>query len=116
MVFRLLLAGLFMQHAVTEFLGHFGVLGAYPWRSTAHMIADSLLIVIGIWLAFGIRSRVVAALGVLLFIMPYLLESHLVVLPRETATMIAAILLAIPVLLCGGGRHALLRRGWRWLS
>ncbi len=112
LISRLLLAAVFVQHTLTEFLGYLGMLGPFPWRSAAHMTIDSLLIVVAIWLAFGIRSRVVAMLGIMLITMPYILVAHLVILPREYATMIGAVVFSIPVMLCGSGSGVLLRRGW----
>ena len=79
----------------------------------ASLALRALLAMIAIWLAFGIRTRVVALLGATLF-----LSAHFFTLGFDMGSDRALVLsiiaaMAAPLVLLGGGRFAMFSKGWR---
>jgi len=114
MVTRLVLAGLIGGWIVRYRLGEEAGLildspGTLPFLETALLI---LLVVCASWLILGIRSRVVALIATtLVLVQSMVLHGSATAMPPPEA--VAMVLLTIVMLLEGGGRLALYRRGWR---
>ncbi|MCC6306824.1 MAG: hypothetical protein IT545_16760 [Rhodobacteraceae bacterium] len=80
------------------------------------LAASALLATVGLWLLFGIRTRVVAGLGAVLagglaLAAPEIL--HAGIAPLRGA--LAALVLALPLVVFGGGRWSSHNLGWRGL-
>jgi len=71
-----------------------------------------LLAVIAIWLFFGVRTRVVALIGTTLFLAAHILPLGGGIEPGLALGLGCVIALTLPLLAFGGGRFALLSRGW----
>lgn len=76
----------------------------------------ALLVVAAIWLAAGIRSRVVAALCCAMILGSNLALDMALRPPLPELVTGLTVALAVPVILGGGGKLALYRRGWRDLG
>ncbi|SLN39446.1 hypothetical protein ROJ8625_01848 [Roseivivax jejudonensis] len=81
--------------------------------SIAAALLAGLMSVVAIWLAFGVRTRVVALLGLALY------TGHLVALPGfttvgtdEIVQLAVVAALALPLIVFGGGRYSMVRAGW----
>lgn len=101
------LHGQFTAHAGTGFYRHSALL------DIKLTLLSGLLCTAAIWLLFGVRSRVMAAMGCVGF-MAISLGSDLVVgMPFAPVEVLCAFLLSVPIIAGGGGKFALYRRGWR---
>ncbi|MGB8622286.1 MAG: hypothetical protein WCD16_05660 [Paracoccaceae bacterium] len=80
----------------------------------ATIALNALLLIISIWLLFGIRTRVVAVLGVALFTTLVLTGRSNVLLDLDGKIVVVAIFsLALPLVAFGGGRWRLYPKdGW----
>ncbi|EBA09008.1 hypothetical protein [Sagittula stellata] len=77
-------------------------------------ILSGLLWLIAASLMFGVRTRMVAALGLTTYAAMALLLpglDRMTAQPYLSAAIVAC--LALPVILAGGGDHSLVRGGWR---
>ncbi|MCO6382039.1 MAG: hypothetical protein JXQ91_03330 [Vannielia sp.] len=83
---------------------------------TAQFIAvNALLIVIAIWVAFGIRTRLVSAIGLTLYT-GYTLASGSYEADNLGIGIFVALGLALPLIVAGGGAYAMYRKGWSGLA
>ncbi|MBS8227408.1 hypothetical protein [Vannielia litorea] len=83
---------------------------------TAQFIAvNALLIVIAIWIAFGIRTRLVAAIGLTIYT-GYTLASGGFEADNLGIGVIVAFGLALPLIVAGGGAYSMYRKGWSGLT
>ncbi|MGR3570767.1 hypothetical protein [Brevirhabdus sp.] len=117
---RFFLAAIFAMQAIDGLLlpsmtatahGRIGFLPHVPHFAQSALFG--LLLTISIWLLFGVRSRVVALLGIVLSI-GYATQisdasAHFDILFAELG-LIAA--LGLPLIAFGGGRWAIYQRGW----
>jgi hypothetical protein len=102
-----ILHGQFTAHAGTFLYRHSAIL------DLKLTLLSGLLCTAAIWLLFGVRSRVMAAMGCIGF-MAISLGSELVVgMPFAPVEVLFAFMLSIPIIAGGGGKFALYRRGWR---
>ncbi|MBY6200064.1 hypothetical protein KUV65_01715 [Maritalea mobilis] len=74
-----------------------------------------LLAVIASWLILGIRTRVTALLGLALMLATAWSNQYLQASSTWAVYAASAALMTVPLLLCGGGHYALVRRGWQGL-
>lgn len=80
--------------------------------STAMICA--LLAAISIWLVFGVRTRVVALLGLALYVGLEVVRPGLHAASYETImNSTFVVLLGLPLVLFGGGKFSMIRAGWR---
>ncbi|MGR3367218.1 MAG: hypothetical protein ACU0CC_04505 [Sagittula sp.] len=80
----------------------------------AGTIMSGLLWVISVWLMFGVRTRIVAALGLTIYGAMALLLPGLDRLTAHSLLSVAIVAgLTLPVILAGGGHYSLVRGGWR---
>jgi uncharacterized membrane protein YphA (DoxX/SURF4 family) len=85
-----------------------------PVQALLAGLLAGLLLLTALWLAFGLRTRVVALVGVALFAGKAILVPGLEnVSNAAIGNMLLVCLLAAPLLLSGGGRFSLLRGGWQ---
>lgn len=74
----------------------------------------SMMLVVSVWLAFGVRTRVMACLALGLFAGMALLMPGLERLSIQSLSSVGLFtVLALPLIFGGGGRYSLLRGGWR---
>lgn len=78
-------------------------------------IVTLMLAVTGSWLILGIRTRVMAVLGMILMLGLAWSNQYLPGNPAWTVYTLSAALATLPLLRNGGGRCALVRGGWRGL-
>jgi len=125
LVFRVGLSLLFLFMAASEIFGSLWidgpptptVNGQWADPDWIHEIFYALLIVIGIWLLFGIRSRVVALAGVLLYSgFTIISHHHGLGLGSRFADLAVVGFLALPLITSGGGFACLYRAGWKKLT
>ncbi|MGI3184904.1 hypothetical protein [Nioella aestuarii] len=91
-----------------------GTGGLHPIEWAAVFCLSGLLLFIFIWLLFGLQTRVMASLGLILFAGQLLWFERLGLQTQYGSAHLAiTILLAFPLLILGGGRFAIYRRGWR---
>lgn len=114
---RVLLAAVFAAHAI---LGVDRVaeanltgLGLLRDNELLSLALRALLATIAIWLLFGIRTRVVALLGAVLFFSAQLLTQGFHPSADARSVLIIVAIISLPLILRGGGRFAMLSRGWR---
>ena len=114
---RVLLAAFFGAHAILGVdrmananLTGFGLLRDSELLSLA---LRALLATIAVWLLFGIRTRVVALLGAVLLFAAYLLTQGIHQSADARIVLILVAVMSLPLILRGGGRFAMLTRGWR---
>lgn len=121
--YRTLLGALLMVVALGNTLVPLGLRAAGRAHPVAELAAVdaglklsacALLATIGLWLLFGIRTRVVASLGAALA------AGLALALPEATVAgadplrgVLAALVLACPLVVFGGGRWSAYRKGWR---
>lgn len=80
--------------------------------STALICA--LLATVSIWLFFGVRTRVVALAGIMLYLGLSIVQPGLGSSDMETMrSSTLVVLLALPLVVFGGGKISLLRESWR---
>ncbi|CUH77667.1 hypothetical protein [Tropicibacter naphthalenivorans] len=84
-----------------------------PLEALSVLILRAMLWITAIWLLFGLRTRVVAALGLALFYGFAILVPGVHMFSAQTAhSLFVVTVIALPLLLRGGGRYSLLQRGW----
>ncbi|MDQ1848241.1 hypothetical protein Q9299_08065 [Gemmobacter fulvus] len=75
---------------------------------------NAVLVTIAIWLVFGVRTRVVTLIGLTLYLAAMFLHLRAsLVAEVAMAEVLAVVLMALPLILLGGGRFALYRAGWK---
>jgi uncharacterized membrane protein YphA (DoxX/SURF4 family) len=78
-----------------------------------NMGVGSLFFLIAIWLTFGIRTRVMAALGAALVLAFHFAVAHEPLRLDQTALLtLFTVIMAMPLIVWGGGRFSLWRGGW----
>lgn len=78
------------------------------------MVVGGLFFLIAIWLAFGIRTRVMAALAAALVLAFHFAVAYEPLRLDHTARLtLFTVAMAVPLILWGGGRFSLWRGGWR---
>lgn len=83
---------------------------------TAQFIAmNALLVVVAIWVAFGIRTRLVTAIGLTLYT-GYTLANGGIEADNLGIGIFVAVGLALPLLVAGGGAYSMYRKGWSGLT
>lgn len=116
---RLLLAFSFLVFALDGLAISFlsrqqGTGGIHQVEWAAVIVGSSLLMYAFIWLLFGLRTRVVTALGLALFAGQYAwFQSLGLQTGFGLGHLILSGVLALPLLFFGGGRFAIYRRGWQ---
>ncbi|MCR8547087.1 hypothetical protein M4578_04560 [Salipiger sp. P9] len=74
----------------------------------------TLLATVSIWLLFGVRTRIVALMGLALYIGLEVVNPGLNQASTDTLLNSAfVVLLALPLVIFGGGKFSMLRAGWR---
>ncbi len=93
------------------------ILSPYPVSAIPELAAaalSSLLAIVCVWLAFGVRTRVMALLGLALYLGLALLVPGLQALnPVRLMELTFVVLLALPLIAFGGGRFCVYRGGWQ---
>ena len=124
LAFRLCLSCTLMVEAILGMMPHLNTYQIYTVTAGMHDAFYSdvfhkdaafgvLYFIISIWLLFGIKTNIVAALGGILLVLPAM------VIPEVGSNALAiklalATVLALPLALFGGGRYAVNDRGkWR---
>ncbi len=110
LVSRLLVSGAFLSEIARGAINPLVGPGAAP--QGVDILFYSLLLLITVWLALGICARIVAMLGIALLAGHWLLEMPLTDSPIAGLTLIAALVLAAPVVIWGGGALSLYRGDW----
>lgn len=116
---RLLLALSFLVFAIdgltiASVARHHGLSGFYQGEWIEVTILSALMMSISIWLVIGLRSRMVALLGLVIFAGLHLWFSALGLQTTYGVWHLAiSSALAAPLLVLGGGRFAIYRRGWQ---
>ncbi|WP_435259072.1 hypothetical protein ACSBLW_04685 [Thioclava sp. FR2] len=84
-------------------------------ESTSPIVLHALMAVAAIWLIFGVRTRVVALFGLSCYATLFWLETQNGFSTRLEFLVPLQIvaLLALPLILFGGGHFSLYRAGWR---
>ncbi|GGL65540.1 hypothetical protein GCM10011392_20300 [Wenxinia marina] len=86
-------------------------LGSRSLQGPAEIAIGAMLAVAGIWLLFGVRTRVMAVIATVL------ISGHAVLVgaatPVPDAMPLLAAVLSLPLALFGGGPFALYSKGWR---
>lgn len=82
---------------------------------TSPVLLHALMAMAAIWLIFGVRTRIVALLGLLFYAALWRLESQNGAdgLLGYLVPLQVVVVLALPLILLGGGRFSLYRAGWR---
>lgn len=122
--YRTLLGALLLVVALGNTLFPFGA-GGVAARPVAELTAldaslrlaaCALLATVGLWLLFGIRTRVVASLGAALAVaLAVAVPEAMLVGTDPLRGALAAMVLALPLVVFGGGRFSSYRGGWRRL-
>ncbi|SIN91167.1 hypothetical protein [Vannielia litorea] len=86
-----------------------------PVETFQFIAVNALLIVIAIWVAFGIRTRLVTAIGLVIYA-GYTISSGGLEADNLGIGIFVAFGLALPLLAAGGGAFALYRKGWSGLT
>ncbi|QDC09577.1 hypothetical protein FHY55_10125 [Oceanicola sp. D3] len=119
LAFAFLLANQSLSTLVVPSLAAEASTGTSEFRApieTAQFIAvNALLIVIAIWVAFGIRTRLVAAIGLTIYT-GYTLSNGGFEADNLGIGIFVAFGLALPLIVAGGGAYALYRKGWSGLT
>ncbi|WP_071675136.1 hypothetical protein [Nioella nitratireducens] len=90
-----------------------GIRGLHDVEWMGVTVLCALIQFAAVWLMFGLRSRVVALLGLVLMIGLLLwFEALGVQTSYGSLQVVASAVLALPLFFLGGGRFALYRRGW----
>ncbi|MCL4189271.1 MAG: hypothetical protein KJZ85_16850 [Rhodobacteraceae bacterium] len=78
------------------------------------LAACALLATVGLWLLFGIRTRVVASLGAALAVgLAVAAPESMLAGADPLRGALGALVLASPLVVFGGGRWSAYRKGWR---
>lgn len=94
-----------------------GTRGIHGVEWSAIIVLCALILSTAVWLLVGIRSRVVAMLGVALLCGLTLWFDAMEIQTVYGAWLaVAATATAVPLVLRGGGQFALYRRGWKRLA
>jgi len=116
---RLLLALSFLVFAldgilISSLARQHGTGGLHEVEWAAVFVLSALLLFIVTWLLFGLRSRVVATIGLAIFA-GQLFWFHSLGLDTSygIAHLALSAVLALPLIVLGGGRFAIYRRGWQ---
>ncbi len=119
LAFRMCLSVTLMIEAFVGLLPHFQganivTVSAGMGDLIYHNLAFGVLyFVISIWLLFGIKTNVVAALGGILLVLPAMILPEIGGAPLATKLALATVF-ALPLAIFGGGRYALNdRSSWR---
>ena len=86
-----------------------------PIDFTQFVAIHALPIVIAIWIAFGVRTRLVTALGLALYT-GYTLATHSPETGAIGLGLFIAFGLALPLIAAGGGSYSIYRKGWSGLA
>ena len=99
---------------VSAFASQQGIAGLHQIEWTGVIVLSALLMFIAIWLIFGLRSRVVATMGLVIFA-GQLAWFHTLGLHSGYCSwhLIISAALALPLWILGGGPFAISRRGWQ---
>ncbi|MFZ5961764.1 hypothetical protein ACOXXX_02335 [Thalassococcus sp. BH17M4-6] len=102
---RLALVGIFVSSVLSTIAGDH-IIGAAA--------LCSLLTVVSLWLAFGVRTRVMALLGIALYIgLDGLVPGFENLSTYALIELVVAVSLALPLIAYGGGRYCTYRGGWQ---
>lgn len=88
-----------------------GMMPAMP--GIAFAVLHALMLVAAIWVLFGIRTRIVALIGLACLYADSLIIPLVPGFPERKVLFAVAILAAVPLIFFGGGRFSLYRAGWR---
>ena len=89
-------------------------IGASHLPTLASLALHGLLLVVSIWLFFGVRTRVVALLGSLLYVGYALYQSSAEVVPTDVSVPVLLVaILAAPLIAFGGGDFSMYKKGWQ---
>lgn len=121
--FRLSFAFLLANQALSTLVVPTFAAQASSWQmgfrapvETAQFIAvNALLIVIAIWVAFGIRTRLVTSIGLVIYA-GYTLTSGGYEADNLGIGVLVAFGLALPLIVAGGGAYSMYRKGWSGLT
>ena len=86
-----------------------------PLEFAQFVAINALLFVISIWVAFGIRTRLVAAIGLVMY-MGYTLAHGSMEADNLGIGIFVAFGLALPLIVAGGGAFSMYRKGWSGLT
>lgn len=119
-LFRLALAATFAIQAATVLIvpsftaEAASIFSSINTANIADVLSNALLLIVSIWLFFGVRTRVVALLGGALFV-ALLMTERLAIVETDAGRVltVAVLSLALPLVVFGGGRFAVYARGWR---
>tara|TARA_Y100000815_G_C13329660_1_gene495465 strand:- start:1491 stop:1910 length:420 start_codon:yes stop_codon:yes gene_type:complete len=85
-----------------------------PDHSIATIALRALLATVTIWLFFGVRTRVMALIGLVLYVTSVALQHTASNGQMELNLWLLTVpLLSLPLILFGGGRFSLYRAGWK---
>ncbi len=94
-----------------------GTRGLHDVEWTGVVVLCALILFSAVWLLFGLRSRVVALIGLVMMVGLTLWFDTVGIQTTYGGLHIAAsVVLALPLFFLGGGRFALYRRGWADLA
>lgn len=92
-------------------------IGWYVYPQHVGLAASALCVLlttVSVWLVFGVRTRVVALLGLALFIGLEVVHPGLnATSPDALMNSAYVALLGLPLVLFGGGRFSMIQAGWR---
>jgi uncharacterized membrane protein YphA (DoxX/SURF4 family) len=78
------------------------------------IVLHGLLLTISIWLVFGVRTRVVALLGAMLYLAYALYSKSVALVPDDVSVQVLLVaILAAPLVAFGGGQYSLYKKGWQ---
>ena len=78
-----------------------------------NLVVAMLFVLIGVWIMFGIHTRVMALISAALLVtFHFAVSRNPMMLTPETQQVMIAVLFAIPLIFLGGGKFSLLRAGW----
>lgn len=79
-----------------------------------NLVVGALLVLIAVWIAFGLRTRVMALLAAAIAITFHFATAYNpLTVTSETLPMLLTLIAALPLIAIGGGRFSLWRGGWR---
>ncbi|PJJ86794.1 hypothetical protein CLV77_1351 [Brevirhabdus pacifica] len=80
----------------------------------ASLALNGLLLIISIWLFFGVRTRVVALTGSLLYVSYSLYHASAEIVPTDVSVPVLLVaILAAPLVAFGGGQYSMYKKGWQ---
>lgn len=119
--FRVGLGLVLLSHATASLISPSFIANASPTAldaahipTFASLALNGLMLVISIWLFFGVRTRVVALLGASLYVGFALYQTSAEVVPTDVSVPVLLVaILAAPLIAFGGGDFAMYKKGWQ---